>query len=89
MNLFHIMADVKPFDVVFDYCIDRCYCQSDCGRFYSHIFWQMLLPLICEMVLFPTILILYYDVTYLADVIANDFVVVDVETTFWTSIYNG
>ena len=38
MKLFHIMADVKPFDVVFDYCIDRCYCQSDCGRFYSHIF---------------------------------------------------
>ena len=31
------MADVKPFDVVLDYCIDRCYCQSDCGRFYSHI----------------------------------------------------
>ena len=32
----------------------------------------MLLPLICEMVLFPTILILYYDVIYMADVIAND-----------------
>ena len=27
-------------------------------------------------------LILYYDDTYLADVIANDFVVVDVKTTF-------
>ena len=51
------MADVKPFDGVFDYCLNRCYYQGDCGRFYSHIFWQMLLPLMCQMVLLPTILI--------------------------------
>ena len=49
----------------------------------------MLLPLLCELVLLPTVLILYYDVNYLADVIASYFIAVSVKTTFWTSIYNG
>ena len=57
--------------------------------FIATLFWQMLLPLLCEMVLLPTIYFMYYDVTHMADVIANDFVVVDVKTTFWTSLYNG
>ena len=50
MNLIYFMADVKPLIVVFVLYLGRYCYQGDCGRFYSHIFWQMLLPRLCEMV---------------------------------------
>ena len=71
-----------------DHCIDRCYCQSDCGRFYSHILLADVIAITMWDGVTTHNLILYYDVNYLADVIASYFVVVDVKTTFWTSIYN-
>ena len=76
------MADVEPFDVIFNYFVDRCYCQSDYGRSYNHIYigrcychyyvgWCYY-PLVDE--------VLY--VNHMADVIANDFIMVHVEPLF-------
>ena len=45
MNFILLMADVKPFVVVFVGYFDRCCCQSSCGRFIATFCWQMLLPL--------------------------------------------
>ena len=85
------MADVKPFDaVLLIIALTDVIIKVTVADFIATFFWQMLLPLMCGLVLLPTILIcFFFMLTIWQLLLPAIFIVVDVKTTCWTSIYNG
>ena len=76
------MADFKPFMIYLVNFVDRCYCQSDCGRSYNHIYFgRCYCHCYVGWCYYPLIDEVIY-VNHIADVIANDLIMVHVEPLF-------